>query len=109
MGTTREEVEGWVDAGLNSGATHVIVFCDTFSYEDYPVFVQPGQDVDQVRREHLRNTDMCRTMEVIDLAAMRVVRGKAKQVEALLGPAEPPPAVEDDRFPSDLGAEVSKL
>jgi hypothetical protein len=26
------------------GATHVIVFCDTFDHEDYPTYVMPGTD-----------------------------------------------------------------
>ncbi len=42
--TTKEEIRGWLEEGKKQGATHVIVMCDTFSYEDYPVFVQPGEN-----------------------------------------------------------------
>lgn len=44
MGTTREEIREWFEQGVKQGATHMIVACDTFDYEDYPVYVTPGQD-----------------------------------------------------------------
>lgn len=106
--TTREEREQWIKSGIESGATHLVVFCDSFSYEDFPVAVMPGQDVAQVQRKHLE-TPMTRVMEVIDLVALRAVRGKRKQAEALLGLAGPSLIVEGDRLPTDLDAEVRKL
>lgn len=102
--TTREEREQWITEGIEAGATHVVVFCDTFSYEDYPVLVMPGQDVRAVEREHLQ-TPMTRTMEVIDLAVMGAVRGKGKLVEA----GQPAVPIGGDALPTDLGAEVDKL
>jgi len=42
--TTREEIKEWLLEGKEKGATHVVVMVDTFSYEDYPVYIMPGQD-----------------------------------------------------------------
>ena len=42
--TTMKEINSWIDRGLEQNATHMIVMCDTFSYEDYPVFVMEGQN-----------------------------------------------------------------
>lgn len=101
MGTTREEVDQWIEAGIEAGATHLIVFCDSFSYEDYPVYVKPGQTVDEVKREVLK-TQMQRVMEVVDLHLAKVLLDKKKLAETVLRP-EPEP------FPTDLDAEVTKL
>ena len=43
--TTRQDLSGWFDAGKLDDATHMIVVCDTFSWEDYPVYVKKGEDV----------------------------------------------------------------
>lgn len=42
--TTREDIREWFRRGVDCGATHLIVMRDTFSYEDYPIYIMPGQD-----------------------------------------------------------------
>lgn len=66
MGTTREEIKEWLQRGKAQGATHMIVVCDTYDHEDYPVYVLPGQDVRKVHEEHSKN--MQRVMEVYSYA-----------------------------------------
>ncbi len=63
MGTSREDIRGWLARGKAEGATHMIVVCDTFDHEDYPVFVQPDQDVRKVHEEY-NGKSMQRVMEV---------------------------------------------
>ena len=53
----------------DAGATHVVVVCDTFSYEDYPVEVFPGQSVESVRAKY-SGKDMQRVMEVIEIQSV---------------------------------------
>ena len=53
MGTTAEDIGRWFDEGVEEGATHMIVVCDTYDYEDYPVFVKKGQDVRKVYQGYL--------------------------------------------------------
>jgi len=67
MATTREQIQGWLEAGRRQGdVTHVIVVCDTFSYEDYPVYVHAGQDPHAVAAAH-DGTNMQSVMEVYAL------------------------------------------
>jgi hypothetical protein len=47
MATTREEIRGWFLEGKKQGATHMIVACDTFDWEDYPVYVSPQENVQE--------------------------------------------------------------
>lgn len=67
MGTSRQEIERWIKRGKDQNATHVIVVCDTFDYEDYPVFVKEGQDVRKVF-EAYSGKNMQRVMEVYNLS-----------------------------------------
>lgn len=64
--TTRDEIQGWFERGVEQGATHMIVVCDTFDHDDYPVFVKPGEDVRE-REKYYRNASMQRVMEVYNL------------------------------------------
>lgn len=65
MATTRAEISKWFDEGVAKGATHMIVVCDTFDYEDYPKFVMSGEDA-QKQASGLGN--MQRLMEVYNLS-----------------------------------------
>lgn len=47
-------------------ATHMIVVCDTFDYEDYPVYVMKGQNVYEVQANYT-GKNMQRVMEVYNL------------------------------------------
>lgn len=63
---TRQEIEQWKVEGQAKGATHLIVVCDSFDWDDYPVYVEPGQDAEEVRRRY-DGKAMQRVMEVIKL------------------------------------------
>ena len=67
MATTREDIRAWLERGKTEGATHMIVACDTFDHEDYPVFVKPGQDVRKVYAEY-NGPQMQRVMECYSYA-----------------------------------------
>jgi hypothetical protein len=65
--TTREVISTWFDEGKKKGATHMIIYTDTFSYGDYPHYVYPGQDPRQVVAE-LAKQELLRIMEVYSLS-----------------------------------------
>jgi len=65
--TTKNEIRGWFKEGVKEGATHMIVMCDTFDYEDYPVFVQKGEDV-KAEVSKRSGKDMQKVMEVYNLS-----------------------------------------
>ncbi len=65
---TKKDLARWFDEGVKKHATHMIVVCDTFDYNDYPVYVWAGQDAREVASEYQWNDrKMTRVMEVYDL------------------------------------------
>jgi hypothetical protein len=66
MGTSEEEIRGWLERGQKEGATHVVVVVDTYDHEDYPVMVKPEESVRDVFDEH-NMKNMQRVMEVYAL------------------------------------------
>lgn len=63
MGTTRDDICRWFDAAKKSGATHMIVVCDTYDHEDYPVNIMSEDDV-KAKYEYYNGKNMQRVMEV---------------------------------------------
>jgi len=62
--TTKSTIASWFDRGVAEGASHMIVICDTFDYEDYPVFVDTAEEA----RDRFNNPgEMQRVMEVYNL------------------------------------------
>jgi hypothetical protein len=65
MPTTVADIRGWLEDGRRNHAGHMIVMCDTFSDEDYPVYVEPYADVSQRVADLSHN--MQKAMEVYAL------------------------------------------
>jgi hypothetical protein len=56
----------WFDQGVSKGMAYMIVVCDSFSYEDYPVFT--CADVEEFGKAYKASTsNMQRVREVYDL------------------------------------------
>jgi hypothetical protein len=70
MGTSTQEIRNWFNQGVRIGATHMIVVCDTFDYEDYPVYVEPDKDAQELV-DALDGSNMRRVMEVYNLSMDR--------------------------------------
>ena len=67
MAASKSEIREWVERGVKTGATHVIIVYDSWDHEDYPVYVDKGQSVqDEIDRRNGR--DMLRVMEVYNLS-----------------------------------------
>ncbi len=68
--TSKEDIRNWLTSddylrflGLKrEDCTHMLVVCDTYDYDDYPVFVTKDEDVHEAVAEHSKN--MQRVMEV---------------------------------------------
>jgi hypothetical protein len=66
MATTREDLSEWFDAGVEDKHTHMIVVCDTFDWDDYPVYATG--DAECFKEYHAHNgPNMQKVMEVYDL------------------------------------------
>jgi hypothetical protein len=66
MAATQDMIRDWLKEAKEEGATHVIVVCDTYDHEDYPVQVMPGVDPKAVY-ERYNGKEMQRVMEVYAL------------------------------------------
>jgi hypothetical protein len=65
MTTTKQEISGWFDRGVAEGATHMVVVCDTYDWEDYPVFVRSPEEA---KRQFQDRSNMQKGMEVYNLS-----------------------------------------
>lgn len=64
--TTKAEIDDWFDRGVKQRAAYMLVVCDTFDHEDYPVFVM---DAAACLAKYKAPGEMQRVMEVYDLGA----------------------------------------
>lgn len=67
MTALKKTIRKWLEQGVEQEATHVIVVCDTFEPDDYPVFVLPEQDVREVVKEY-GMMQMQKVIEVYNLS-----------------------------------------
>lgn len=66
MPTTRKDLKRWFDEGVKKSAAYMIIVCDTFDHEDYPVYVLPDEDFWEKHATY-NGESMQRIMEVYDL------------------------------------------
>jgi hypothetical protein len=66
MAASLSDIAGWFERGKKGGSLYMIVVCDTFDHDDYPVYVDPGEDFWSVHAEY-NGKNMQRIMEVYDL------------------------------------------
>ena len=95
--TTREMISKWFDRGVADGARHMLVICDTFDHDDYPVFTKT--DFDCLLK--CKNPgEMQRVMEVYDLRADKAEQLNERRVFRLPATSQPvPPYKEWCRHP----------
>lgn len=66
MAASKSEIEDWFNEGHLGGFTHLIVVCDTFDHEDYPIYAS-NDDECLARYDKYNGGNMQRVMEVYDL------------------------------------------
>lgn len=66
MAASKQDIISWFKRGRQDGATHMLVVCDSFDWDDYPVFVPVGASVKN-KVEEYRKKEMQRIMEVYNL------------------------------------------
>lgn len=65
--TTKNTIHEWLQIGISKNATHLIIACDTFSYEDYPVYIDKKENV-QEKYNEINASSMQKVMEVYNLS-----------------------------------------
>jgi hypothetical protein len=63
MGTSMETLRKWFDQGKSIGCAHMLVVCDAYNYEDYPIYVESGRDPLVVASERCSSGNMQQLME----------------------------------------------
>lgn len=66
MAATREDVDRWIAAAKEKGAKHIISVCDTWDYDDYPVYVMPEDDLEKMKKKY-DGVNMQKINEVITI------------------------------------------
>ena len=67
--TDKNEIRSWFDDGVSRGHTFMIVVCDTFDWEDHPVYTSLGGFNEEYWKNY--NHPMQQIMEVYDLSMDR--------------------------------------
>lgn len=62
MATTRTMIENWLRRGQQQGAIYMLVICDTYDWDDYPVFVSNEEDLNQTAQRY-NGANMQKVME----------------------------------------------
>jgi hypothetical protein len=67
MAASKREIESWFDRAAQNNVKFMIVVCDTWDHEDYPVY---AKDAEEARTKYAQFNDknMQRVMEVYDLS-----------------------------------------
>ena len=63
--TSATEIKSWFDQAEKDGATHMLVVCDQFDYEDYSV---PCNSLEEAQQKVAEPGDMQKVMEVYDIS-----------------------------------------
>lgn len=66
MAASRQDISDWFELGVKESKTHMLVVCDMFDYEDYPVYVSDGESAEDKANEY-QHKSMQKVMEVYDL------------------------------------------
>lgn len=65
--TSRSQVKEWYDTGVEKGYTYVVVVCDCFDYEDFPVYCTNSRQMRQ-KVDYYNRMELHRVMDVLDLS-----------------------------------------
>jgi hypothetical protein len=64
--TTTDELREWIKTAAEKGAAYLLIVCDTFSWEDYPVYISPDEDLLEVIHKY-DGVDMQMVMDLYQL------------------------------------------
>jgi hypothetical protein len=64
MAASKNDIKDWLDDGKRQGAAFMVVVCDTYDWEDFAVYVMPGEDIHEVVAGYSNPNQMLKVMEV---------------------------------------------
>lgn len=78
-----DNIRAWIRVGKEKGATHLLIVCDTFKHEEYPVYVLPDRNVKEVYDTY-SSMKMSKVMEVYSFSKdieMQLTEDKAMHLD----------------------------
>lgn len=66
MATTINRLKDWFLVGQEKEASHMIIVCNTFDWEDFPVYVMKNQNARDIYRKYSVDTER-KVMEVYNI------------------------------------------
>jgi len=63
MAATKQDITRWLNEAP-MGTTHMAVVCDTYDWDDYPVYVAQGEDPHEKLAKYEKGENMAKLMEV---------------------------------------------
>lgn len=66
MAASIADIAEWFQTGLDEGAAYMMVVCDTFDHDDYPVYTNEAEQF-WLKYKAVDDQNMQRIMEVYDL------------------------------------------
>lgn len=79
MAATRADIQSWL-TDLEDDITHVIIVCDTYDWDDYPVYVSKDEDVRKVESRFHGN--MQQVMEVYSFTGKHTIEDQMAERRA---------------------------
>lgn len=66
MAATAEDVNRWKQKAIIKGSRYLVSVCDTFDYDDYPVYCKDEEELEEAKAKY-DGSNMQRINEVIDM------------------------------------------
>lgn len=82
MGASRAEIAEWFDEGVRMGMQHMLVICDTWDWNDFPLYVPVGENPRDYDPDERSSASLETTMEcyILDPAKRDLqLRGRTRQ------------------------------
>ena len=67
MAATRQDVDKWIKRAIEKECKFIISVCDTFDYEDYPIYIKTEPELIEKYEEYKYNKNMQRINEIIKI------------------------------------------
>ena len=64
----------WLITARRKNAKFIVNVCDTFDYDNYPVYVMPDEDLDDVVRKYSNKKNMQKIDAIVDVETGKVIR-----------------------------------
>ncbi len=76
MAASRHDIDRWIATAREEGAKYILSVCDTFDYDDYPVYCNNLKELKEAI-PYYNGKDMQRVNEVIEIHDDKVIENQS--------------------------------